>query len=175
MEEICLTPDINIKTIEINDEDKKYKCQIQTIKDFLLVSLFIGDNLKHEGNIHIYKIQTDLGIYNFSINDILEEINLLNKESFKIIKEANKNKLKIEFVILRKKKYLYIDLIKNENMNLVHDDLIKTISELKEMIKTKDDKIKLLEEELNRYKPKLNKDDNSYEHFDIKQKEQFIN
>ena len=53
----------------------------------------------------------------YNINEIFEEINALNKESFSIVKEGNKDKIKIEFIILRKKKSLYIDLIKNEFKN----------------------------------------------------------
>ena len=36
-------------------------------------------------------------------------------------------------------------------MNLNKDDLISTITELKQIIQTKDEKIKLLEEELKKY------------------------
>ena len=59
-------------------------------------------------------------------------------------------------------------------MKLDNQDLIKTISELKEIIKLKNDKIKSLEEELNKYK-QINNDSNynniSYNNFDIKLKE----
>ena len=49
-----------------------------------------------------------------------------------------------------------------------NQDLIKTITELKETIKVKDDKIKSLEEELDKYKQKnnnLNNNDISYNNF----------
>ena len=60
----------------------------------------------------------------------------------------------------------------NMNMNINKDDLIKQISELKQIIKNKDEKIKLLEEELNKYKSIDNKpNDNSYDNFNIKLKE----
>ena len=59
-------------------------------------------------------------------------------------------------------------------MKLDNQDLIKTISELKEIIKMKNDKIKSLEKELNKYK-QINNDSNynniSYNNFDIKLKE----
>ena len=63
--------------------------------------------------------------------------------NFKIIKENNEYKLRIKFIILRRKKYLYINLYNNNNID--KNDLIKYISELKEIIKNKNEKIKLLE------------------------------
>ena len=57
MEEICVIQNAFVKNIEIKEGENKYKCQLQTIKDFLLVSLYQEDNLKFEGNIHISKIQ----------------------------------------------------------------------------------------------------------------------
>ena len=96
MEEICPTPNINIKTVDLNEGRNNYKCQIQTIKDFLQVSLFIGEIIKQEGTIHLSKIQNQISaFYDYNINEIFEEINLLNKESFNIIKEGNKYMLKI--------------------------------------------------------------------------------
>ena len=170
MEDNHSTPNTGLKTVQIIEGQNTYKCQIQTIQDFLQVSLFIGDNLKQEGNIHITKIQNQiLAFGDYNINEIFEEINALNQESFSIIKEANKDKIKIEFIILRKKKYLYIDLIKEENININNNDLIKTITELKEIIKSKDEKIKSLEEKLNQYNISTN--DNNYNNFDIKLKE----
>ena len=169
MEDNHSTPNTGLKTVQIIEGQNTYKCQIQTIQDFLQVSLFIGDNLKQEGNIHITKIQNQiLTFVGYNINEIFEEINALNQESFSIIKEANKDKIKIEFIILRKKKYLYIDLIKEENININNNDLIKTITELKEIIKSKDEKIKSLEEKLNQYNISTN--DNNYNNFDIKLK-----
>ena len=53
--------------------------------------------------------------------------------------------------ILRKKINLFINLNDDKNMNLNKDDLISTITELKQIIKTKDEKIKLLEQELKKY------------------------
>ena len=169
MEDNHSTPNTGLKTVQIIEGQNTYKCQIQTIQDFLQVSLFIGGNLKQEGNIHITKIQNQILTYGYNINEIFEEINALNQESFSIIKEANKDKIKIEFIILRKKKYLYIDLIKEENININNNDLIKTITELKEIIKSKDEKIKSLEEKLNQYNISTN--DNNYNNFDIELKE----
>ena len=103
-----LTPDINIKTVEINEGEYKYRCQIQTIKNFLQVSLFSGNILKHQGTIHLSKIQNQIyALADYTINEIFEEINLLNIDKFSLTKDGNKYKLKIEFVILRRKK-IYI-------------------------------------------------------------------
>ena len=43
--------------------------------------------------------------------------------------------------ILRKKINLFINLNDDKNMNLNKDDLISTITELKQIIKTKDEKL----------------------------------
>jgi len=47
---------------------------------------------------------------------------------------------------------LYISLDENKNMNLIGNDLVKQIFELKEIIKMKDEKINELEKQLNEYK-----------------------
>ena len=168
MENICLTPNIDIKTVEINENGNIYKCKIQIIKDFIQVILFMNDNIKQEGRIHLSQIHSQLCIYNYNINEIFEEINILNNNNFNIIKEDNKYSLKIEFIILRKKKYLIIDLINNNNIN--NNDLIQTITELKEIIKSKDNEIQLLKEKLNQYQLN-NINDNTYNNFNIKLKE----
>ena len=55
----------------------------------------------------------------------------------------------------------------------MNTNLIGTITELKEIIKTKDERIKSLEEELKKYTSSIStlKGDNSYDNFDIKLKE----
>ena len=174
MEKDILTPNSDIKQVEINEEGNKLKCKIQPIKTFILVSIYSGEVLKYEGSISLPKIQSQ--IYHFTtynINEIYEEINLLDSKNFCLIKEAIEYKLKIEFIILRKKFYLYINLNDNKALNLNHDDLIGTITELKEIIKTKDERIKSLEEELKKYTSSIStlKGDNSYDNFDIKLKE----
>jgi len=152
---------LSLKTIEIENERNKYMCKIQLIKEILNISIYINNNiLKYEGNIALNKIQNQIGAFNdYNMNDIFEEINILNNNNFKIIKENNEYKLRIKFIILRRKKYLYINLYNNNNID--KNDLIKYISELKEIIKNKNEKIKLLEN-------KLNEQNNN---FDIKLKE----
>ena len=143
MEEACSSPNTGLKTVEINESGTRYKCQIQTIKDFILVSLCINDNMEQEGRIHVSKIQNEIDAFmRYNINEIFDEINLLQKESFSLIKKENKYMLKIEFIILRKKKYLEIELPKINN-DIDKNDLIQTITELKQQMKTKDEQIKL--------------------------------
>ena len=168
MEQSCPQTNTGIKTIEINESGNRYKCHIQTIKDFIQISLFINDNNKQEGRIHLSQIQTQLYCYNFNINEIFEDINLLNDKSFSVIKKEDKYILKIEFIILRKKQYLEIELIPNNNIN--NNDLIQTITELKQIIKEKDNEIISLKNKLKQYEPNIN-NDNTYNHFDIKLKE----
>ena len=137
------------KIIQLNNGDKNYKCKIQIIQNFLQASLYSGDELKLQGNIHLSKIQTQIKAFiEYSIKEIFEEINLLNNNSFNLIKDMNKYSLQIEFIILRKHKYLNINLIKDDNINLNINEYIKTISELKEIIKNKDERIKFLEQQL---------------------------
>ena len=161
---------ISLKSIEIENERNKYICKLQLINEILNISVYLNNNiLKYEGNITLNKIQNQIGAFNdYNINEIFEEINILNNNNFKIIREKNnKYKLKIKFIILRRKKYLYINLYNNNNID--KNDLIKYILELKEIIKNKDEKIKLLQNELNKQNNK--EINNKYNNFDIKLKE----
>ena len=134
-----ITPSLDIKTITFKEGENLYKCQIQIIKHFLEVTLYLEDKLRFEGNEPLSKIQNQIhALIDYNINEIFEEINSLNDNNFKIIKESNKFQLKIEFNILKRKKYLIIDLYEHENLE--NNDLIKNISELKEIIKEKDKK-----------------------------------
>ena len=77
-----------------------------------------------------------------------------------MIKENNKYKLKIQFIILRRKKYLYINLYNNDNKKEYYENIIKEkdnlIIELKE-------KIKLLEKQINnKNDDKINNNWNDY-------------
>ena len=111
MEKSKLNKNILIKSIEIESEGNKYICKIQIINKILNISLYNNNILKYEGNITLNKIQNQIGAFNdYNINEIFEEINILNNNNFILIKENNnKYKLKIEFIILRRKKYLYIN------------------------------------------------------------------
>ena len=161
MEEIEIgeTENLDIKEIEINEGENKYIIQIQKIKENIHATIVDNNKIKYKGFKNISNILYKLGIYNFDIDDIFDEINILNKEKFNLIKELDKHQLKIEFKILNKKRYIYIDLNEkeigndNEIENINNDnDYIKKINELERIIKIKDNKIRLLEEELNKYK-----------------------
>ena len=136
---------ISLKSIEIEDVGNKYICKIQLINEILNISIYLNNNiLKYESNITLNKIQNQIGAFNdYNLDEIFEEINILNNNNFKIIKEKNNEyKLRLKFIILRRKKYLYINLYNN---NIDKNELIKYILELKEIIKMKDKKIKLLQ------------------------------
>ena len=167
------TPNIYLKSIEIENEGKKYNCKIQIIKELLDISLYLDNIIQYEGYISLPKIQIQISTFiDFNINEIFEEINLLNNDNFSLIKIEDKYKLKIKFIILRKEKYLLINLNKNKNIN--KDDLINHISELKEIIKKKDEKIKNLENKLKKYIKEENTNEinnNLYNNFNIKLKE----
>jgi len=141
---------ISLKSIELENEGNKYICKIQLINEILNISLYLNNNiLKYEGNITINKIQNQIRAFDeYNIDEIFEEINILNNNNFKIIKENNNEyKLRIKFIILRRKKYLYINLYNN---NIDKIDLIKYILKLKEIIKNKNEKIKSLDNKLNK-------------------------
>ena len=160
--EIGETPNNNnIKEIELIEGNIKYKCEIQKDNNYLHISIY-NNIIKYKGHIHIYNIQYQLGILNYNINEIFDEIYILNNNKFNLIKD----KIQIEFKILNKKRYINIELYDNIYNN--NNEYIKEINELKEKIKEKDNKIKLLEEELNKYK-NINK--NTYDNFIISDKE----
>ena len=142
-------PNFDIKVIKLNIGKDNYKCIIQIIQNYLQISIYSGDALKYQGNIHLSKIQTQIKTFlEYTIDEIFEEISLLNDNNFNLIKDMDKFSFQIEFKILRRHRYLYIDLIKDNNISLNTNDYIKTISELKEIIKAKDARIKYLEKEL---------------------------
>ena len=156
-----------MKSINIEYEGRIYICKIEIIDEELInINIYLDNKLKYKGNIYLEKIQIQIKTFlDYNINEIYEEINKLNNNNFKIIKENNKYKLKIKFIILRRKKYLYINLYNNNN-NIDKNELIKYISKLKEIIKIKDKKIKELENKLNKQN-----NNNIYNNFDIKLKE----
>ena len=117
------------------------------------ISIYNDRIIKYKGKLHIYNIQYQLGILNYNINEIFYSICMLNNNKFKLIKDIKKYKFKIEFMILNKKRYINIELYDNINNN-DENEYIKRINELKEIRKELNNKIKLLEEELNKHKNK---------------------
>ena len=141
MEEVELgeTPNDNLKEIELIFENIKYRCEIKKEKDdhgdYLDISVY-NNKIKYKGIIHIYNIQYQLGVLNFNIDNVYRSIYILNKNKFKLMKDdKNKCRLKIEFIILDKKRYIDIELYDNINNN--NDEYIK------EIIKTIENNIKL--------------------------------
>ena len=138
-----------IKLIEIEHEGIKYICKIKIIEgDLISIGIYSDNKLKYRGNIFLEKIQLQIKtFFDYNITEVFEEINQLNNNNFSIIKQNDKIKLKIKFIILRRKKYLYIDLNDN-NENLIEEkdniifELNKKIILLKEQLKNKKDNIK---------------------------------
>ena len=191
MEAPTPTHNTSVKIVEIENNNKKYVCKIQPIEESIEVKIFQDNSLIYKGVIFLEHIQIQIKTFiDYNINEIFKEINLLNYNDFSLIKESNKIKLKIQFIILRKEKNIYINLNENNNKNLSNDELInhyeniikqkdKIISELKEIIQSKDEKIKVLEEQLKNInkKEKINDDIkyeinyNLYNDYNIKLKE----
>ena len=153
MEFPLITPDISLKTIEIMNEGKIYACKIEIIEELIHINLLLDNKLKYKGKIFLEKIQSQIKTFlDYNINEIFEEINQLDSNHFSIIKDKNKYKLKIEFMILRKKRNIIIDLKENK----LNDDMINDlINNYEKIIKEKDniifdlkEKIKELEEQL---------------------------
>ena len=138
--EIGETPSDNLKEIELIEGNIKYKCEIKKEKDvlgdYLDISVY-NNKIKYKGRIHIYYIQYQLGVLYYNIDNIFNSIYILNKNKFKLIKENNKYKLRIELIILTQKRYIDIDLYDNINNNNEY---------INEIIKAIENKIKLLKE-----------------------------
>ena len=138
------------KSIEIEYEGRIYTCKIEIIDEELInINIYLDNKLKYKGNIYLEKIQLKIKTFlDYNINEIYEEINKLNNNNYKIIKENNKYKLKIKFIILRRKKYLYINLYNNSD-NKDKEYYENKIKEKDNIIYKLKGKIKLLENKLN--------------------------
>ena len=138
----AIDSNLGIKEVELRDGENKLKCEIQIIGKFFQASIYDSDNtLLHQGDIHVNRIRAQ--IYAFTdvrIGEIFDEINKLENDKFNLLKEQKK--LQIEFTILDRKKYITICL----NDDISNNDYIRTIKELKEQIKDKNNRIKVYEE-----------------------------
>ena len=138
----AIDSNLGIKEVELRDGENKLKCEIQIIGKFFQASIYDSDNtLLHQGDIHVNRIRAQ--IYAFTdvrIGEIFDEINKLENDKFNLLKEQKK--LQIEFTILDRKKYITICL----NDDISNYDYIRTIKELKEQIKDKNNRIKIYEE-----------------------------
>ena len=170
MKTSSLKPDTRLKSIEIINEGKKYICKINITEDMIQANIFLDDKLKYKGNIFLEKIQSQIKtFFDYNLNEIFEEINQLNSNDFSIIKENNNYKLKIEFIILRKKRSIIINLVDNEKEVDKNKDIIKNYEKI---IKEKDniildlkEKIKKLEKEKTQKENVIN--DSLYKDFNI--------
>ena len=138
----AIDSNLGIKEVELRDGENKLKCEIQIIGKFFQASIYDSDNtFLHQGDIHVNRIRAQ--IYAFTdvrIGEIFDEINKLENDKFNLLKEQKK--LQIEFTILDRKKYITICL----NDDISNNDYIRTIKELKEQIKDKNNRIKIYEE-----------------------------
>ena len=79
-----------------------------------LIQLNSGElvSCSNDKTIKLYNIQYQLGVLKYNIDDIFNEIYRYNIK-IKLIKDMNKYKLRIEFLILNKKRYINIELQDN--------------------------------------------------------------
>ena len=144
----AIDSNLGIKEVELRDGENKLRCEIQIIGKFFQASIYDSDNtLLHQGDIHVNRIRAQ--IYAFTdvrIGEIFDEINKLENDKFNLLKEQKK--LQIEFTILDRKKYITICL----NDDISNNDYIRTIKELKEQIKDKNNRIKIYEEIFSKHK-----------------------
>ena len=111
----------------------------------------------------------------------------LNPENLFVIKDSDKDnfKLKIQLKVSGKEEIFFLDLNQNKNLKSELEESKKQNSELKEIIKIKEEKIKFLEEQVNKLNTIIEKEKekerivmnnntnfcSSYNDFDIKLKE----
>ena len=141
------------KSVNIEYEGRIYICKIDIKdKELININIYLNNELKCKGNICLEKILLQIKTFlDYNINKIFEEILKLNNNKFIIIKENNKYKLKIKFIILRRKNYLYINL--NENVNKdYYENIIKEKDKDNIILK---EKVKILEQNLNNKNDKI--------------------
>ena len=160
----------SLKSLELEIEGQKYTCNIQIIDELMQSNLFLANKLKYRGNTFLEKIQCQIkAFFDYNINEIFEEINKLNDDNFSIIKENDKYKLKIDFIILNKKRNLIVDL--NENIEIInkYENIIKEKDEIISELKSKIEALeaKLIETKENE-KEEINYE--LYNNFDISTK-----
>lgn len=144
---IPITPEHSLKYVEIYYEGKKYNCEMKIKDEFIEANILLENEIKYTGNIFLEKIQCQIKTFlDYNINEIYDEIKQLNSDSFSIIKESNKYQLKIKFVVLKKKKYISIDLNENKLNNDLVNDLMNNYEKI---IKEKDKIILELKEKIN--------------------------
>ena len=84
------TSDLSLKTIELENEGNKYICKIQTINQFMNISIYLENLLTFEGSISLPKIQNQImTFFYYNINEIFEEIKLLDSNNFSLVIKIN--------------------------------------------------------------------------------------
>ena len=130
--------------IEISFEEKIYKLDIQTENDTLIFTLSFGEFKSFEGKINLESIIGQIPLLeDNTIEECLEVINEITSENFELTKEADKYKLLIKIVILKKENKLVID------MNKLEQGKEMIIFELKKLKEENYSKIKRLLEQSN--------------------------
>ena len=130
--------------IEISFEEKIYKLDIQTENDSLIFTLSYGNFKSFEGKINLESIIGQIPLLeDNTIEECLDVINDITSEDYELTKEANKYKLSIKIVILKKENKLVIDMTKLEQGK----EMI--IFELKKLKEENYSKIKRLLEQSN--------------------------
>ena len=94
-----------LKTVKMENEKKNYIFKFQVIEESIHVSIFLLNSLKYKGSISLDKIKKQISFSDININEALQELNLLDLYNFSIIKENDKYKLKIKFIVFSKEKF----------------------------------------------------------------------
>ena len=121
MKKNLIRPDASLEPLEINIEENKYICKIQIIDELIYTNIILYNKVKYKGRIFLEKIQSQIkAFFDYNIYEIFEEINHLNSNNFSLINEYKQYKLRIKFTILRKEKYIFIDLNENKLNNFLY-------------------------------------------------------
>ena len=136
------------KKVNINFEENNYECKIESKDDQTINLTFANEGLtKFNGNITLKDIYGRLPAFeDYSMKEFFGVLEELKDEKFQIKKEEDKLKFLILIKILNKEKTLTIDI--NE-VTQSEDDLIKYLIKT---LKSQEDRITKLENELNELK-----------------------
>ena len=136
------------KKVNINFEDKNYECKIESKDDQTINLTFANEGLaKFNGSITLKDIYERLPAFeDYIMKEFFGVLEELKDEKFQIKKEEDKLKFLILIKILNKEKTLTIDI--NE-VTQSEDDLIKYLIKT---LKSQEDRITKLENELNELK-----------------------